>query len=180
MSWYERGFASRWRALSFAAAGAVAVAGCGFHPLYAERSALGYDPTLAAIVVQPVPDRAGQILVQSVRQELNPRGVRLKPRYVLNIGMSMVRSDLGISRNNTSTRGELIMNASLTLSDANTHATVYRTGLRSITSFNEPNDAYAATVAEDHARDLAAVSLGREIAERVTLYLHSQQAQAGP
>ena len=53
------------------------------------------------------------------------------------------------------------------------------TSIRSTTSFNEPDDAYAATVAEDHAREEAASDLGREIAERVTLYFRTQRAGNG-
>ena len=157
----------------------VTLTGCGFHPLYASEPVLGYDPTLASIEVRPVPDRIGQLLVQSVRDQLNPRGARLKPRYVLTIGMAIARSDLGIRRDNTSTRGELTITATLTLNDTATNKIVFHDALRTITAFNRPDDAYAATVAEDNARSEAASDLGREIAERVSLYLRSQSSRAG-
>ncbi len=175
MSWCERVFARAAPAMLLL----VALAGCGFHPLYGEQTTLGYDPTLASVEVRPVPDRVGQLLVEEVREELDPRGAGLKPRYILVIGMTASRSDLGIRRDNTSTRGELTMNANLTLNDANTHAVVFRNSIRSTTSFNEPDDAYAATVAEDHAREEAASDLGREIAERVTLYFRTLRARNG-
>jgi LPS-assembly lipoprotein len=157
----------------------LGLAGCGFHPLYAERPALGYDPALAAIEVRPVPDRDGQILVATVRDQLNPHGARLKPRYVLTIGMNVARADLGIRRDNTSSRGELTINAGLTLNDAGSNAVLYEDKLRTITSYNRPDDAYAATVAEDNARELAAVDLGREIAQRVAVFMRGQR-RAGP
>jgi LPS-assembly lipoprotein len=160
-------------------AAALALGGCGFHPLYSTEPALGYDPLLASIDVRPVPDRAGQILAQSVRDQLNPRGAQLRPRYVLTIGMTVTHSDLGIRRDNTSTRGEVTINASLTLNDAATHAAVFHDTIRTVTAFNQPDDAYAATVAADHARDEAVTDLGSEIAERVTLYLRSKVAGAG-
>ncbi|HUZ75892.1 MAG TPA: hypothetical protein VMU87_23130 [Stellaceae bacterium] len=163
----------------FALAVALALAGCGFHPLYVPEPGLGFDPALAAIDVRPVPDRVGQILTDSVREQLNPTGARLKPRYVLTIGMAVVESDLGIRRDNTSTRGELTINASLILNDAATHAVVFRDAIRTVTAYNQPDDAYAATVAQDHARDLAVTDLGREIAERITLYFRGQVAGAG-
>jgi hypothetical protein len=129
--------------------------------------------------VRPVPDRIGQILVATVRDQLNPHGARLKPRYVLIIGMSVARADLGIRRDNTSSRGELTIAANLTLNEAGTNAVVYQEALRTITSFNRPDDAYAATVAEDSARELAAADLGREIAQRVAVYLRRQRSGAG-
>ena len=58
---------------------------CGFHPLYAERSPLGYDPALAAIDVRPAPDRIGQIIAQTLREQLNPRGAHLPARYILTL-----------------------------------------------------------------------------------------------
>jgi LPS-assembly lipoprotein len=157
----------------------LALSGCGFRPLYAENSPLGYDPALAAIDVRPVPDHIGQILVASVREQLNPQGARLKPRYVLVIGMTVARADLGIRRDNTSSRGELTIGANLTLNDAGTNTIVFQDALRTITSFNRPDDAYAATVAEDYARELAAADLGREIAQRVAVYLRRQRSGAG-
>lgn len=173
MSWCER---TRRGAALLAL---LLLAGCGFHPLYAAMTPLGYDPALAAIEVRPAPDRDGQILVASVREQLNPRGARLKPRYVLAIGMAIARSDLGIRRDNTSTRGELTISATLTLNDAATNEVVFRDELRTFTAFNRPDDAYAATVAEDKARTEAAADLGREIAERISVYMHRQTAGAG-
>jgi LPS-assembly lipoprotein len=160
---------SRRRAL--AALLLVPLAGCGFRPLYAERSSLGYDPALAAIQVQPAPDRVGQILTQSLREQLNPRGAHLPTRYVLTVAVSVVRSDLGIRRDNTSTRGELTFTVSLTLSAVGGGASVYKDSIRSLTAFNLPDDAYAASVAEQNAREEAADQLGREIADRLAVFL---------
>jgi len=149
------------------------LAGCGFHPLYGGgASGVGYDPRLAAIKVQSVPDRIGQILVSSLREQLNPTGQEVEPRYVLSVSMSVNRSDLGIRRDNTSTRGELALNATLQLHEAKGDKVVYSDAVRTITSFNLPDDAYAATVAEDTARTEAADELGREIAERIAVFMH--------
>lgn len=168
MSWSER----RLGALLIT----VALGGCGFHPLYAEQTTLGFDPTLAAIDVRPAPDRIGQILVASVREQLNPRGAQLKTRYVLSIGLQVAQNDLGIRRDNTSTRGELTITTNLVLTDNTSQKVVFHDQIRRITSFNRPDDAYAATVAETNAREEAASDLGREIAERLALYVRQQQA----
>jgi LPS-assembly lipoprotein len=160
---------SRRRAL--AALVLLPLAACGFRPLYAERSPLDYDPALATIEVRPAPDRIGQILTQSLREQLNPRGAHLPPRYVLTLALSVARSDLGIRRDNTSSRGELSFNVSLTLNATGGGGVVYQDSIRTITAFNLPDDAYAATVAEQNAREAAADELGREIAERLTVFV---------
>ena len=125
------------------------------------------DRIAAAIV----PDRIGQILVSSLREQLNPTGQPVPARYVLSVTMSVDRSDLGIRRDNTSTRGELSINATLSLHEADGDKIVYSDAVRTVTSFNLPDDAYAATVAEDTARTEAADELGREIAERLTVFV---------
>lgn len=167
MSWFER----RLGAMLVAAA----LGGCGFHPLYAEQPIFGFDPNLAAIDVRPAPDRIGQLVVSSVREQLNPRGAQLKTRYVLKIDLQFASTDLGIRRDNTSTRGELEITTNLILTDTVSNKVVYRDQVRRITSFNRPDDAYAATVAEDNAREEAATDLGREIAERLSLYVRQQE-----
>jgi LPS-assembly lipoprotein len=173
MSWCE---ATR-RAL--AALVLLPLVACGFHPLYAERTPLGYNPTLAAIKVQPVPDRIGQILVAALREQLNPRGAALEPQYVLIVNISVARSDLGFRRDNTSSRAELAINASLQLNSARSEKIAFQDTINTVTSFNLPDDAYAATVAEEHAREEAAKDLGREIAQRLAVFVRSRENGGG-
>ncbi len=156
----------------------LGLAACGFRPLYADRSPLGYDPALATIDVQPAADRVGQILTQSLREQLNPRGAHLPTRYVLTVALSVARSDLGVRRDNTSTRGELAFNVSLTLNAVGGGDTaVYKDSIRTITAFNLPDDAYAASVAERSAREEAADQLGREIANRLAVFMRQHGAE---
>jgi hypothetical protein len=160
---------SRRRAL--AALSLLPLAACGFSPLYGERSPLGYDPALAAIEVRPARDRIGQIMTQSLREQLNPLGAHLPVRYIVTLSLSVSRSDLGVRRDNTSSRGELDFNVSVTLNAASGGAVLYQDSIRTITAFNLSDDAYAATVAEQNAREEAANQLGREIAERLAVFL---------
>jgi LPS-assembly lipoprotein len=154
------------------------LAACGFHPLYADEPVFGYDPDLAAIDVHPVPDRIGQLLTSSLKEQLNPRGIALQKLYELNIALSFGRTDLGIRRDNTSTRGELVIYANLSLSDKGKHSEIYHENLRTVTSFNLPDDAYAALVAEQKARQEAAQQMGVEIAERLSLYVRQRRTGA--
>jgi LPS-assembly lipoprotein len=169
MSWSD---AMRpWRAAAALALILAALTACGFHPLYATRQPLGYDPVLAAVQVRPAPDRVGQILVAALREQLNPVGAQLKPRYVLNITLSLLPANLGIERDNTSTHGELTLIAILKLTPAGSTNIVFEQTVQRIASFDYPFDAYAATVAQNNARDIAANDLAREIAEKLEIYL---------
>jgi len=149
----------------------LALSACGFHPLYGAKEPLGYNPELAAVEVRPAPDRVGQLLVTALREQLNPEGAHLTPRYILTIDLSLAQANLGIQRDNTSSHGELTLNVTMKLNRAGSEKIVMQQTVKRIASFDYPFDAYAATVAEENARDLAAADLAREIAEKLAIYL---------
>lgn len=165
MSWSRRGI--------LAALAAAPLAGCGFHPLYGGHTAGEYDPRLAAIKVAPIPDREGQLLELALREKLNPRGVTLPTRYTLTVNLALVRSDLGIQRNATSTRSEVNATANYTLiGDGSRIAGNSRT----VSAFNLQDDAWAATVAENDARERAIEDLADAIYMQLSLWSQRQTA----
>ncbi|MBU6508247.1 MAG: hypothetical protein KGQ82_12180 [Alphaproteobacteria bacterium] len=163
MSWSRRGI--------LAALAAAPLAGCGFHPLYGGHTAGEYDPRLAAIKVTPIPDREGQLLELALREKLNPRGVTLPTRYTLTVYLALVRSDLGIQRNTTSTRSEINASASYTLSGGGISVAG---SSRTVSAFNLQNDAWAATVAEKDARERAIEDLADAIYMQLSLWSQRQ------
>jgi LPS-assembly lipoprotein len=158
----------------------LALAACGFHPLYGERGPLGYNPVLAAIEVKPAPDRVGQILVEALREQLNPAGAQLKPRYVLTIKLQLVPVNLGLERDNTSTHGELKLIATMRLTPSGSENVALEQTIQSIASFDYTFDAYATEVAQNSARDVAANDLAREIAEKLAIYLQQHPPPPEP
>lgn len=166
---------SGWRGWAFVLA-LLPLGGCGFHPLYGERAAMGYDPALAAITVMPIADRIGQIIETALREDFNPREVATKSRYTLQVLVSVTRSDLAIQRNATSLRSELNVSAHFQLSDATNSHIVFTGSSSAVTSFNLPFDAYAATVSEQNAREVAAQDLSRDIATQITIFMHQRNA----
>jgi LPS-assembly lipoprotein len=150
--------------------------GCGFHPLYGGQPAFSGDPTLATIAVLPIEDRIGQILEDSLREQFNPLGLSVKPHYLLKVTLTVARTDLGIQLNATSLRSRLTLLANFTMTEAGKNAPFYTDHTSAVTSFNLPDNAYAATVAEDHARAQAADDLSQDIATRITLFLRQRKA----
>jgi LPS-assembly lipoprotein len=152
---------------------AAPLAGCGFHPLYGGQTAGEYDPLLASIKVEPIRDRDGQLLELALRERLNPRGVDVQQRYTLGVALTLVREDLGIQRNATSTRAEILADADYTINGQ---------GLRiagrshTVSAFNLQNDAWAATVAENDARERAIDQLADAIVTQLTLWARRQEA----
>ena len=165
MSW------SRRRILAILAT--APLAGCGFHPLYRGETAGEYDPTLAAIKVEPIADREGQMLEMALREKLNPRGVAVPQLYTLKVVLTLARSDLGIQRNATSTRSEIDASASYALNGVGVGVSG---STRTITAFDLQNDAWAATVAENDARTRAVEALADAIVTRLTLWARQRDA----
>ncbi len=165
MSWSRRGI--------LAALAAAPLAGCGFHPLYGGHTAGEYDPRLATIKVAPIQDREGQLLELALREKLNPRGVALPTRYILSVDLALNRADLGIQRNATSTRSEINATASYTLKGDGINISG---SSRTVSAFNLQDDAWAATVAENDARERAIEDLADAIYMQLSLWSQRQTA----
>ncbi|HEV2161561.1 MAG TPA: LPS assembly lipoprotein LptE [Stellaceae bacterium] len=165
MSWSRRGI--------LAALASAPLAGCGFHPLYGGHTAGEYDPRLAAIKVDPIPDREGQLLELALREKLNPRGVTTPTLYTLSVILTLTLTDLGIQRNATSTRSEVNAGANYTLRGAGINIAG---SSRTVSAFNLQNDAWAATVAQDDARERAIEDLADAIYMQLSLWSRQQTA----
>lgn len=157
---------------------AFALTGCGFRPLYAPRGLEDWNPDLAAISVSPIPNRPGQILELALREDLNPGGLSVSPRWQLNTHLNVYRRDLGIQSNAVATSSEITVTASYTLVNVKTGKTVYNSSSRAIGDFNQLNDAYATQVAAADAQDRALHEVADEIAIRMALFVRQQRANS--
>lgn len=155
----------------------LSLGGCGFHPLYAPRAPEDWDPDLAAIAVTSMPNRPGQILEMALRQNLNPSGVSVAPRWRLGTTLTVARTDLGIQRNATATSSEITVTASYTVTDVKTGAAVYSSSSRGVGDFNQLNDAYATQVGADDAQDRALHEVADDMALRMALFVREQRAK---
>lgn len=165
-----------WSRRAFLSVAIVPLAGCGFHPLYSRAQLADDEPLLASIKVAPISNRIGQQLEFSLRESLNPRGLRVEQRYILSVTLSVSETDLGIQRDATATFGELAVSASFVLQDSKTGQRVYSSRTSTIGSFNLPNDAYAAQIADDDARARTVQELSDEIGARLVLFLRQKRA----
>jgi LPS-assembly lipoprotein len=156
---------------------ALSLCGCGFRPLYAPRAPQDWDPDLAAIAVNPMPNRPGQILELALREDLNPGGASVAPRWHLATTLTVARTDLGIQRNATATSSEITVTASYTVTDTKTGAAVYSSSSRAVGDFNQLNDAYATQVGADDAQDRALHELADEMAVRMALFVRQQRTK---
>lgn len=153
---------------------AFAVAGCGFRPLY------GPPPTSAAAPERPAPaeqlaktrvlplqNREGQHLHNLLRDRLNPAGQPQKPAYALALTMTSAIQKLGIRKDETASRANLILDVSYVLKQARSSKVETRGRTRSVNSYNILDEFFATTVTQDDALKRGL----REIADNIALRL---------
>ena len=58
------------------------LASCGFQPLYADRGGATAADQLAAVRIEPLPNRSGQELYNALRDGLNPLGRPASPDHL--------------------------------------------------------------------------------------------------
>src|SRR5437764_1064944 len=172
--------AARHALLALALGALLALPGCGWRPLYADRETGPGDAELRAIKVDPIAERIGQRLTLALRESLNPDGAPAPQRYRLSILLQTARADLGIQQTGLGSRGKLDVNATITLRDIRTGATHFYTTSHAAESFDILANEYASVVAEDDARTRAVEELRRDIVTRLTLFLQRRAAETAP
>lgn len=167
---------SRTAVRAFIALSLVGLAGCGFRPLYGERSAASVTaPELAAIQIDSIPNREGQLVRNNLLDKMQPRGMAAKPLYRLSVGISIARENFGIRTDETATRGSLTMNAGYRLTDIASGDLLMSGNSRAVSSYNILDSDFATVISENDAIRRTATDLSEEIKTRVAIYLSSRK-----
>jgi LPS-assembly lipoprotein len=154
----------------------LALSGCGWTPLYADRESEPADAELRAIKVDPIPERIGQKLAWALRESFNPTGIATPQRYRLRTLLTTARADLGIQSTGLGSRGKFDASANFTLIDIKTGTPLIATTSHVSESFDILANEYASVVAEDDARTRAVEELRRDMVTRLTLFLQRRVA----
>jgi len=152
-----------WVRTALLAVFAASLAGCGFEPLYGER-ARAFDPMLASIYVESIPERDGQLLAISLRDSFNPHRQPVETKYRLRVALIASRREVAIRQDATASRLQLETTASWTLLPVGGGGPISGSA-RAITSFDITDNEYANLVAEKDGR----ARLIREIGEEIRL-----------
>ena len=169
------------RGLLLSSIGALlALSGCGWEPLYADRETAPADAELRAIKMAPIAERIGQRLAWALRAALNPDGVPTPPRYLLRTTLTVARVDLGIQSLGLGTRGRLDVVAAYALYDLKTSVQLMAASDHVAQSFDILANMYSNLVAEEDARRRAVEELSRDMMLRLSLFLQHRAAPKAP
>jgi len=137
----------------------LALAACGFHPLYGRG---GASPALmASIYVDPIPDRTGYELRNSLTDLFDSGGGGSK-QYRLKVRLSDQRKGIALQNDATITRYNYLLDADYELFDST--GKVVTSGHQStLTAYNVVSSPYATLSAQQDAQKRAAQDLSQRI-----------------
>jgi LPS-assembly lipoprotein len=144
------------------------LAGCGFEPLHGKKDGYWSVPEMAAIKVAAIEDRNGQLLRNELLDRLTPTGQPNRSQYLLRVISKESSTSLGIRKDATASRANLLVNASYTLEEA---GRVITSGTaNSSVSYDVLDAKFATTVAELNASKRAAQELAEVIAAHIASF----------
>lgn len=149
--------------------------GCGFQPLYAKSTEAEYDPVLASIKIERIPDALGQHLQRDLARRLNPHDEQVEQRYVLHVALGVTRHDLGITRSATAARSEVRVTAAYYITTMHSDERLYSNSSSSSGLFNILDDGYATQVAFDNATMHAIDDVSRDMEDRLVFFARRQR-----
>lgn len=146
-------------------------ASCGYSPVYGPRSTSQVAAGLGGVRVGQIKDRTGQILRNNLLDRLNPKGQPASPEYHLSVVISESIRNLGVQRDETTTRSDLTVSARFQLVQLGIKEPVMQGVSTSTNGFNRVNTHYATVVAARDARKRAASEIADDITNRLAAYL---------
>lgn len=151
----------------------LAVAGCGYHPLYGQHGAdnASVVDEMALIRIEAIPDRIGQQMYNMLRERLNPYGKPEEPKYALSVAITETRENLFLERDETATRANLTLKASFILRRLDDSSVVVTGSSRSVSSYDILSSQFASVVSQEDARERTARAISDDIRTRLALAL---------
>jgi LPS-assembly lipoprotein len=148
--------------LGLAALALMALSGCGFHPMYGPS----LSPQLSSIYVDPIAERDGYELRNSLIDLLGSNGETRGKRYRLTITLRESNQGVALRNDSAITRYNDTLAASFVLTDMN-GAKITEGTQSGLTAYNVTSSPYATLAAQQDADKRAA----QDIAERIRLDL---------
>src|SRR5436190_23001049 len=146
------------------------LAGCGFHPMYAP----GLAPQLATIYVEPMADRDGYELRNSLIDLLRSDGVQTGKRYRLTVRLNQTSRGVALQNDATITRYNDTLDASYVLTDM-AGDTVTSGSQTSLSAYNVSDSPYSTLSAQRDSSKRAAQDIAQRIQTDLAAYFRQRR-----
>jgi LPS-assembly lipoprotein len=150
--------------------------GCGFQPVYGERSQIPADSPIRAGVSVSVASSDYPQLAQQFEHHLsdivNPEGLGGKaPTYAMRVQLMVNTVGIGLARDGTAARYNVTLDSNYEIRRAGESDVLVTGQLRNVTSFNNPNNQYFSTyISEQDARKRGIEELAEAYRQRLASY----------
>ena len=157
----------------------LAVAGCGFRPVYVPARSGQADSVdqLATVRIEPLRDRAGQQLHNFLRDELNPKGQPTNPDFKLRVEISQRIETLAFRQDETATRANIIIKTAFVLRAADDDRVLYSGRVSSIHSYTILDEQYPTDISAADALRRGLRELSQDIKLRLAVYFQTAEGQ---
>ncbi|MDB5362437.1 MAG: hypothetical protein JWO51_3734 [Rhodospirillales bacterium] len=172
MSWRNRVLASLGTVLL-----GTGLAGCGFHPLYADHGRDALDPALASVQVDQIHDRLGQVLTNQLRDGFNPTSAAVPARYRLDVSLASTHYDSALRSDGTASHTTIRVTADYVLRSLADNKLATSGKLRSDNGLDVLDNQYANTIGVQTEELRAVRDLGDQIHEKIAIYLRQTAAK---
>jgi LPS-assembly lipoprotein len=159
--------------LALGLAGAVALGGCGFTPLYGTP---GLSKGLSSIEVQAPNGRVAYLVRDSLDDDL-ARNKEETPAYRLDFTVDQTRDPRGLTLNDYAQRYQVGITVDYTLTDLSTGQTVHHGRAVSDVSYDAANDPYAGIAARQNSQERAASDVARKIEIELAAWMAAHVAK---
>ena len=147
---------------------ALALAGCGLHPLYSGGGSGMVAGGLTQIEVGPIEGKSGWLMTNALRDRLHAQAT---PRYRLEIKLDDQITGLGVNRDNSISRERRTLRARYQLVDLSNGSVLLDATAGSDAGIDAVNSEYATIAAEDTALERLSQIVADQIVARVATYV---------
>jgi LPS-assembly lipoprotein len=141
----------------------LALAGCGFHPLYGGASGQIRRAELAQVQVTEIKSRLGSEMRNALIDRLTPDGEPVHPQYRLDVSLTEFREGVAIQQDASITRYNYQLTGNYKLVDLGTGKIVYEGQARSMNAYNVVDSPYATLTAERDAASRTALDVAAQM-----------------
>lgn len=155
------------------------LAGCGFQPLYGGGKTGPTATELAAIKIEPIADRSGQILRNHLLDLLTPYGRPSQPRYALEVILNESASGLAVKKSEFVTRANLQISATYQLQDSTSRQILFSGTSTIAGGYNILNAEFSTLASEQNVRERVIQQIAGEMQNRLSAFFRLRQEQQG-
>ena len=149
------------------------LAGCGFHPIYkAQATDSDTAMLLAAVDIDPIPGRQGQIISTTLTDLLNPQMISTPSLYHLSLSNKEVTNPIGIEKSGQITRYNVVFTTIYTLKEIKTGKVIDAGTIKTVGGYEAVDSRYATYEGQTYTESNTLKAISEELKLRLIAALH--------